>query len=313
MGDQDIGSCFRIAAPLAAVFDPGGIAVTGSSGGDHQTVMRESAVFFFEFFHGNEVHHRLVGGEVARHVDDLSGDPFPVGIHLFLDPGLDSIDLFAQDQTDDDLGDDITRQTAGDPPAGALQVDTDSRSGSGADEHGDNAFSLDAGDNLLNGEKAEIFVRYRKGYALGDLARIDAQKIFISGLYKTITERIGYSEILRVIAVASDGVITDFSVSDIISMLFNKKGSIDGITLKYVTLPGEALQDESGLWYYVLNKKSATEVVEKYLMVENADFDTNNVFVKKDNMLFNNIYDDQNFKYKEYTDDSIKDMNIIKQ
>ena len=50
VSDQDIGGSFRIAAPLTAEFHPCRITVAGSSGGDDQTVMREAAVFFFEFF-----------------------------------------------------------------------------------------------------------------------------------------------------------------------------------------------------------------------------------------------------------------------
>jgi len=47
---------------------------------------------------------------------------------------------------------------------------------------------LDAGRQHLDGAEAEKFVRYRSGYVRGDLGRLDAQKIFMSALFKKLLE-----------------------------------------------------------------------------------------------------------------------------
>ena len=45
------------------------------------------------------------------------------------------------------------------------------------------------GKNHLDGNQALSFVRYRKSYAMGDLGRIDAQKILISSIIKKFKRR----------------------------------------------------------------------------------------------------------------------------
>ena len=45
--------------------------------------------------------------------------------------------------------------------------------------------NIKKGTHHFSGEQALRFVRYRKGYALGDLGRIDAQKLFLSAFITT--------------------------------------------------------------------------------------------------------------------------------
>ena len=51
---------------------------------------------------------------------------------------------------------------------------------------GEAPLKLKSGVNLVDGSDAEKFIRYRKGYVMGDLARIDAQKLFLSALYVNV-------------------------------------------------------------------------------------------------------------------------------
>lgn len=46
-------------------------------------------------------------------------------------------------------------------------------------------YTLEAGTHLLNGEQADLFVRFR-GYAQADIARLEAQRLFMSGLLKKL-------------------------------------------------------------------------------------------------------------------------------
>ena len=61
-------------------------------------------------------------------------------------------------------------------------------------DDGDKLF-LKAGSNHINGNDAEKFVRYRKGYITGDLGRIDAQKIFLNALISKITKDSFYNSL----------------------------------------------------------------------------------------------------------------------
>lgn len=45
------------------------------------------------------------------------------------------------------------------------------------------------GEQLLNGQQAEWFVRYRAGYATGDIGRISAQKLFLQSCFETAKSR----------------------------------------------------------------------------------------------------------------------------
>lgn len=45
---------------------------------------------------------------------------------------------------------------------------------------------LYAGEQVLNGEQAELFVRARKGYMEGDIGRVKAQRIFMAAVWKKL-------------------------------------------------------------------------------------------------------------------------------
>ena len=57
------------------------------------------------------------------------------------------------------------------------------------DDYQDLHIHLKKGMQLLDGDKAEQYVRYRSGYATGDLGRIDAQSDFIKEAMKQILEK----------------------------------------------------------------------------------------------------------------------------
>ena len=73
------------------------------------------------------------------------------------------------------------------------------------------SFVLEPGENTLNGEQAEVFVRYRSGYLTGDLGRLDTQKIFLKGLFETLSSVNGYDEAFSILRKIQKNVITDFS------------------------------------------------------------------------------------------------------
>jgi len=147
---------------------------------------------------------------------------------------------------------------------------------------------IKAGKNHLDGETAQKFVRYRAGYADGDLGRIDAQKLFLAAFFKKLSDE--YSPALAAkLALAADGVETDMAVSDIISigaraMDFSMRNML------MLTLPGEeAIAKKSGASYYVLSHESCAEVTASYFG-RKRDFDADGSFLNEDYQSFIDIY-----------------------
>lgn len=179
-----------------------------------------------------------------------------------------------------------------------------------ADENGENEIHLSKGKNILSGEQAEIFVRYRKGYVMGDLGRIDAQKLFLNSFFATVSQNIGVDEVIKVIGIVWREVVTDISLGEIIDFGIKNASRLRESKTRYATLPGEPLEAPGGLWYYVVNKASAERVIRDYIY-EDAVFDASELLVKKGSAAFENIYYDDGISYKEYSSDNISDMHIL--
>ncbi|MBR5586378.1 MAG: LCP family protein, partial [Clostridia bacterium] len=76
------------------------------------------------------------------------------------------------------------------------------------------------GPQVLDGEKAEQFVRFRKnndgsGYPRGDLQRLEAQQAFITATVKQIVSGDGLKNINKLIKIALENVNTDMSFNEI--------------------------------------------------------------------------------------------------
>ena len=178
------------------------------------------------------------------------------------------------------------------------------------DENGENKIHLSRGKNVLSGKEAEIFVRYRKGYVMGDLGRIDAQKLFLNSFFATVSQNIGFDEVVKVIGIMWREVVTDISLGEIIDFGIKNAAKLRECKTRYVTLPGEPIESASGLWYYVANKKGSELVMREYLYADGA-FDPDRRLTQAGNRAFENIYLDDNLVYREYDSDNLSDMNIL--
>lgn len=98
---------------------------------------------------------------------------------------------------------------------------------------------LRAGKQTLNGAEAEQFVRYRAGYAQGDLDRLDAQKIFLSALFTKLSG-LGTFEATRLAMSLRGEVDGNFDAADILS-LSRELLSISSERVFFVTAPGAAV------------------------------------------------------------------------
>ena len=119
--------------------------------------------------------------------------------------------------------------------------------------------NLKKGYQNLNGDEAEQFIRFRKGYVNADLGRIDAQKLFISAFIEKVQKSFSVDTIVNIVNQLSKYVTTDVELKDMV--YFAKKAlSVDPNNITMFTMPG----DVSGK-YYVAYRDETFEAVNTYL------------------------------------------------
>ncbi len=158
---------------------------------------------------------------------------------------------------------------------------------------------LKKGKNILDGEAARKFVRYRSGYLEGDLGRMDAQKLFLAALVKKLKSDISVFDIGAIVAAASDNVKMSIPMSSVIP-LAKQLINIPAENVKFVTLAGEgAVASVSGASYYVISRPSAIKILNEVLGadVSEENFDVGKVFLNERYNSFEDIYN-SNVEYK---------------
>ena len=185
------------------------------------------------------------------------------------------------------------------------------------DEAQDLYINLRKGPQVLDGDKAIQFVRYRSGYALADLGRGNAQKIFLASLLKkikgsSISTLSGVAE--QVISYTS----TNITVEDLVYFARSVIGDIELSNMKLYTVPGDAYPPNIGTSYIIQRNELLNIVFEHYntwgltRTAFESDFDKNHYFVDESQADFTAIYNSTgkpafDFKYDAQTiiDESI--------
>ena len=161
------------------------------------------------------------------------------------------------------------------------------------------SIKLKKGKTVLDGEMAQQFVRYRSGYAEGDLGRMDAQKIFLAAFVSKLKGTTSLFSIKEIFTAIRDDISTDISMSDIV-ILAAQAFSIPSDSVSFVTLAGEsAVAKASGASYYVISRSAAIEIVNELLggYADEESFDSEGLFLNDKYQSFSDIY----YSYAEYT------------
>ncbi len=123
---------------------------------------------------------------------------------------------------------------------------------------------LYAGEQVLNGEQAELFVRARKGYIEGDIGRVKAQRIFLAAAMEKALD-MGTVELTKFLTeVYNKGYIgTDLTLQEM-SILsdFGSKMDLDDVTVHMV--PGEAVDDYNGYSVWSIHKDATVDLLNEY-------------------------------------------------
>jgi len=173
------------------------------------------------------------------------------------------------------------------------------------------SIELKAGRQVLNGAQALGFLRYRSGYAMGDLGRLDAQKLFLNAFCKRVGEIKNPVAIYNLINLFCTRARTNINEQSILSLGLKLSKAKNG-EVTYLTSPGEAVQCESsGAWYYILSRESMAEALAEHFGADfsKKDFDISNNFVDKRNKSFYDIYN-KRCDYIIYSADDVENNQI---
>lgn len=121
--------------------------------------------------------------------------------------------------------------------------------------------NLKEGRQVLNGDKAIQFLRFRKGYADQDLGRIRAQQQFISAAMDQTLKPGNITKIPQMIKTYYKNVDTNIPF-DVITKFAMKAKSFNTDNIDMATLPGEP-QDIGGVSYYILEDEESEKLVKE--------------------------------------------------
>lgn len=152
---------------------------------------------------------------------------------------------------------------------------------------------LKAGTQILNGDKAEQFVRFRDGYAIADKGRMDAQKIFMTAFLDKIKSSLNVNTIPKMINEAIVNVTTSLTNQQCI-YFSSEMLKINFSDVTMVSLPTTSIYSNGG-WYEVLNRHDALNAVNKYVNVYEQDiesgiFDINRIFTDEKKTALHETY-----------------------
>lgn len=143
--------------------------------------------------------------------------------------------------------------------------------------------NLKKGKQVLDGEKAEMFVRYRAGYLQADIGRMDAQKIFMSALIRTVKDNFNLTTVVKMVNEVFKNIETDVSLSDMVYFAKNLL-EMDMENMAFMSITGYAPTPPEGYaWYFVINRKGTLDLINKHFniydfKITDAIFDKNRIF-----------------------------------
>lgn len=146
---------------------------------------------------------------------------------------------------------------------GGVDVDVPNITGNGL--HYDDNYQglhihLEPGMQHLDGAAAEGLVRYRKGYAEGDVGRIKTQQIFLESFMDKVLRPSIIFKIPNILSVLKNTVTTDIKWSEVTSYL-PYLTSLDKDSLECHIVPGEG-KYVGNVSYYIIDKDAVPSFME---------------------------------------------------
>lgn len=173
-----------------------------------------------------------------------------------------------------------------------------------------NRNSLSAGRYHLSGEEAVRFIRYRDGYALGDLGRIDAQKFFLRAFVDKLKTAINIKLIAKSAVKKEGGVITNIKISDLLGIALKLRNRLKECSVRYANLPGTADKMDDGRWYYFANRSASEGLINSLGLARTDAFDKNRRLLSKENEKTIDFYNNDTTKWRILDDNDLLNIEI---
>lgn len=129
------------------------------------------------------------------------------------------------------------------------------------DPYQDLYIDLQEGVQTLDGKHAEMLVRFRKGYAEGDVGRVKTQQLFLEALAKKVTSPEMITKIPQLVPVLFDAIKTDTQLSEITGY-YNYMKAFDTQNMSFDIIPGEGKM-MNGKSYYVIDEAAMPEFIDR--------------------------------------------------
>lgn len=133
------------------------------------------------------------------------------------------------------------------------------------------------GQQHLDGKTAEGFVRFRYGYAQADIARLDAQKIFLTAFFKKLVSFSSITRVDNILKAVYDCVDTDMSLENALGFVKPALG-VDLSSITMLNMQGTPYRN--GM-YYSLNKAENLKIVNEHFNIFNRPLGENAVQVEE--------------------------------
>lgn len=172
---------------------------------------------------------------------------------------------------------------------------------------------INKGQQVLDGETAAGFVRFRSGYINADIGRQDAQKLFMTAFLDQVKNTISVTTVTKIVDQVIKNITTDLSAPD--AAYYAKSAlSVDLGNLNMITLPGKSIYS-GGVSYYVIYRESAIDIINGYFNVYNRDisdemFDRDLLFTDLRSNSINSIYYATNTDYKVNNGENVSEGGI---
>jgi len=124
--------------------------------------------------------------------------------------------------------------------------------------------NLKEGQQVLNGDQAEQFVRYR-GDNLGDIGRVKRQQIILQAIKNKLQSPMVIIRLPQILKVVDKNVDTDLTNGEIITLMSFAKG-LEQNGFNTTLLPGRPSQPwEYRLSYWLISENEKNQVIQPYL------------------------------------------------
>ncbi|MBQ4562106.1 MAG: LCP family protein [Clostridia bacterium] len=168
------------------------------------------------------------------------------------------------------------------------------------------------GQQTLDGDKAQQFVRFRNSYVSGDLGRTDAQKLFMTAFIESFKNKITVAKLPSVVSTILGNLTHSVPLDD--ATYFARQAlEMDFSNMTMLTAPNTEINYYGS--YVVLHRAAMYKIInENFNMYSSSipeeSFDINKLFTVTNNYSINSIYMTTQEFDGEYSVDEIQDNGI---